>query len=134
MKQPPLILAIDDDPGRYDELQRITYGRVRIYVACCEQCVAERLPECAAVLLDHDITGEPCTCGEWSTTDDTRPHLPAIAARGVPVIVTSCSDPDNRRALTAALLRGGGHVLQHSANEIQPEMHWLGWLWLQGVL
>jgi len=135
----PYILAIDDDPGRYDELRRLLEDRqggahVGLVVACCPACVAAHLPGAVAVLLDHDLSTDPCTCGEWADTDDSRGYLPAVAAVGVPVIVTSASKPENRAWLTTRLHAAGVTVRQHSANEIQPEWHWIGWLWTRGVL
>ena len=67
------ILAIDDDPGRYDELRRLLEDRqggvpVVLRVACCSACVAAHLPRAVAVLLDHDLSADPCTCGAVSYT------------------------------------------------------------------
>lgn len=130
----PFILAIDDDPGRYDGLRQMLGDRVRLEVVSCRGCVSRLLPECDAVLLDHDLCAEACTCGGWPDRESTREDTPAIAVCGVPVIVTSCSAHENRRWLTETLREHNVRVVQHSANEIQPEYHWIGWLWRQGVL
>lgn len=130
----PHLLAIDDDPNRYDGLRRILGERVALSVACCPACVNQLLPGVDAVLLDHDISGEPCSCGQWSVEEWTRAYVPLITQSGLPVIVTSASDPANRAWLTRALKDAGVRVVQHSANEIQPEHHWIGLLWAWGVL
>ena len=130
----PFILAIDDDPGRYDGLRQMLGDRVRLEVSSCDQCVLDDLAVADAVLLDHDLCAESCTCGDWPTAESTRHLVPHIVDRGVPVIVTSCSAHENRRWLTETLRTHNVQVVQHSANEIQPEYHWIGWLWRQGVL
>lgn len=133
------ILAIDDDAGRYDHLVRLLEGRAELVIACCPGCVARELPAADAVLLDYDLdSGEACAaCGGRSEYAKGTAYAPAVAARQVPVIVTSASHPTNRRRLLADLHHAGlGRRLRTeiSANETDPELRWLGWLWVVGVL
>ena len=130
----PHILAIDDDSDRYDGLRRILGDRVDLRVVCYPSCVSYSLMWADAILLDNDINGEVCACSEWSIEESTRGYVARIVQSGLPVIVTSTSDPENRAWLTRALKDAGTRVVQHSANEIQPEHHWIGLLWAWGVL
>lgn len=134
MSRKPFILAIDDDPGRYDGLRQMLGDRVRLEVSSCDQCVLDELGDADAVLLDHDLCADACTCGDWPVVESTRHLVPYIVDRGVPVIVTSCSAHENRQWLTARLVEVGVRVVQHSAMEMQPEYFWIGWLWRVGVL
>ena len=113
--------------------------RVELVVACCAACVARELPAADAVLLDYDLdSGELCAaCGGWPEQVKGTRYAPAIAARGMPVIVTSASHPDNRRRLLADLHHAGldrRRRTEISANETDPELRWIGWLWAVGVL
>lgn len=146
MSQPrPFILAIDDDRGRYDGLRQMLSNRARVVMASCPGCVVECLEHCDAVLLDHDLNGRdnewnrlPCTrCGGPNVEKTSRWTLPHIAARGVPVIVTSGSHVDNRRWLYDLLHEAGVTVTRYAATGTdgpEPETFWIGWLWRQGVL
>ena len=83
-------------------------------------------------------SGELCAaCGGWPEQVKGTRYAPAIAARGMPVIVTSASHPDNRRRLLADLHHAGldrRRRTEISANETDPELRWIGWLWAVGVL
>lgn len=131
------LLAIDDDPGRYDYLRCLLAPRgVELVVASCADCIAGALPRAAAVLLDYDLDGEdPCDCcGGWPQHAKGLAYVPAIVAVGLPVLVTSASCPANRTALVKALREGGARVEQISAADVLPELSWLGQLWAWGVL
>ncbi len=122
-----MILAIDDDPGRYDHLARLL--STEIQVAACTQCVMRLLPRSTAVLLDHDLNSGYCLqCGQKSDLEDSRPFVPLIQ---VPTIVTSASMMVNRKWLVDHLTVPCAQI---SAISIDPELSWIGWLYLQGVL
>ena len=145
-----MILAIDDDPFRYQHFDRLLTGRVgpapllgvgtphqsstrRVTHAVCPACVAAAIPLARAILLDHDLGPSYCPCG--ATVDhqaNTREFVPMVRASGLPVIVTSASSRENIRALCDAL--AGHNYTQISAIEIDPELKWIGWLWTRGVL
>lgn len=130
----PFLLAIDDDPGRYDYLRLLLKQRgVDLRVVCCAPCVTEALSlGPVAVLLDHDLS-EECSCG-MPTLTNTRSYLDDIVVSGRPVVVTSCSAPHNRSFLTDYLRDRGVKVRQHSADSLGCEWAWLGMLWYAGVL
>lgn len=128
-----MILAIDDDPFRYQHLVRLLAGRATVTHATCPACVAAHLPNARAVLLDHDLAPSICPCGEMLDSEaNTRPFVPAIRALGIPVIVTSASSRENRKALCDALT--GHPYTALTAVDTDPELKWLGWLWTRGVL
>jgi hypothetical protein len=132
-----MILAIDDDPGRYEHLGRLLGSRadLRLVVGCCPRCVRAHLRTAAAVLLDHDLDGAAaCSCGLPQQHDDTRVYLPWVADLKLPTIVTSASSRANVRHLVQQLVQAGVPQVSISAIETDPELRWLGWLWLQGVL
>lgn len=136
------ILAIDDDPGRYDHLIRLLGDRANVSVVACPRCVVSGLVGADAVLLDHDLNGRdqawarvPCAgCGLAYVEKTTRRMVEHIARRDVPVIVTSASAPENRRWLMRALTAGGVRAWECSAVETDPELRWIGRLWAWGVL
>jgi len=130
-----LIFAIDDDPGRYEHLQRLLGARALVVVGCCPRCVEVHLAAASAVLLDHDLDdAEACSCGLPQQHDDTRAYLPLVAALKLPTIVTSASSRANVRHLVQRLVQAGVPQISISAIETDPELRWLGWLWLKGVL
>lgn len=139
-----LILAIDDDTGRYDGLRRHVEARaatgrdnIRLVVATCPACVASHLPHAAVVLLDYDLDGGDlcCFCDGLVTERTKGIHYAGdIAKRGVPVIVTSCSSIENVRRLVGDLRRRGVEVAQHPAFESECELRWLGRLAVWGML
>lgn len=135
-----MILAIDDDPGRYDYLAILLErrpGAPALRIVSCAECVATWLPHASAVLLDYDLDGvEICeACGERvNLGHKSSAYLPDIIARRVPVVVTSCSHPDNRIALHKALDEAGVRVANAAADHQGCEFEWLGQLWVWGVL
>ena len=135
-----MILAIDDDSGRFDHLRRLLGSRVELVIAACPACVAEHLPRASAVLLDYDLdSGEPCpgclaSYGVWAHAAKGLHHVPALAARRVPVVVVSASYPENVSRLCAALREAGVLHAQHRATDVDPEVRWIGALWAMGAL
>lgn len=135
-----MILALDDDPDRYQHLRHLLGDRVELVIACCPACVAEHLPRARAVLLDYDLdSGEPCpgclsSYGMWRGVSKALHYVPAIAARSIPVVVTSASGPENIRRLLGALTEYGVVHRRHSAIESDPEVRWIGALWAMGAL
>lgn len=143
MTGPMIILAVDDDHGRYDYLRVLLEERERsgkppvlLVVATCRACVELHLRPAAAVLLDYDLdSGALCAaCGGWCDVEKGSGYVDAIARRRVPVIVTSASHPDNRRSLADALVGAGVRVEVMSALDYGCEARWLGRLWAWGVL
>jgi DNA-binding NarL/FixJ family response regulator len=137
-----VILAIDDDAGRYDGLRRLLDqrpGAPALVVACCSACVLAHLPRATAVLLDYDLDGQdPCAACDGATFADRHKailYVPEIAAAGVPVVVTSASYSENVDAMIAKLRAYGvGRIARYSAHDTMPEPHWLAALWSWGVL
>lgn len=132
-----MILAIDDDPGRFDHLRRLLDGRgigMPLVVASCARCVAHHIPRALAVLLDHDLGPARCpACGvDVPGRENGRKYLPAIRASGLPCIVVSCSSRENVAALCDGL--AGHQYTRIAAIETDPELRWLGWLWARGVM
>lgn len=132
-----VILAIDDDEGRYDGLRRLLDGRAPLTVACCSECVAAALQVATVVLLDYDLdSGDPCACGDLPEPSGRKASawVPWIIERGLPVIVTSCSWPENVDRLVADLRGRVPHLARHPAMEPECELRWLGRLWSWGLL
>lgn len=151
----PLLLAIDDDPSRYDALRLHLRERAILRIVTCPSCVAEWLPTCDAVLLDYDLDDKGRCAGCGRIRDDWyglvgepydasrfRPparkgsfHIRAIAARQVPVIVTSSSHPSNVGCLIDGLIYNGANfVRSHRADSPGATAAWIGELWIAGVL
>lgn len=136
----PTLLALDDDRERFAHLATLLAGRAEIVYAACPSCVAEALPRADAVLLDYDLdSGEPCpgclaSLGVWADAPNGTHHVPAIAARGVPVVVVSASSRENVGRLCIALAEAGVLFTRIAATENDPELKWIGWLWARGVL
>ena len=135
-----MILAIDDDPERYEHLIRLLDGRAQVVVACCPTCVAELLPLATAVLLDYDLdSGDPCprcfaSYALWSSHSKAIVHVGRVAERKIPVIVTSASRSENIHALCLKLKEHGVKPGQYRASDIEPELNWIGRLFVMGVL
>lgn len=136
-----MILAIDDDSSRYDHLRRLLEARdVELFVVACPTCVGERVRYASGVLLDYDLdSGDPCagcfaSYGVWAHASKGLHHVPALAVRRVPVVVTSASRPENVSRLCAALSAAGVLHAQHRATDVDPEVRWIGALWAMGAL
>lgn len=136
-----IILAIDDDPGRYEHLRGLLGDRAKLVFATCGACVAGYLTTAAAVLLDYDLdSGEPCPCclasfGVWGEVGlKGSRYADRIVRSGTPVIVTSAAGRVADQMAVA--MRGAGHsrVARISVVETDPEIRCLGQLWAWGVL
>jgi CheY-like chemotaxis protein len=137
-----MILAIDDDPERFDGLRTFLGRReqrgadpVRFEVATCARCVADLLPHATAILLDYDLDGcEGCVrCRRDQGAAKGTDHLDAVAALGVPVIVVS-ANATGGQIMFRRLREAGARVTLIRVLETEPEIRWLGWLWSEGVL
>lgn len=135
-----MILAIDDDPFRYDGLKRMLAPRgVEVRAACCAACVNDAvLRGVKAVLLDYDLdSGDPCMCGVHPEFQKGTEWVPYVAKLAVPVIVTSASYPENVDRLVQkvrAYLPAGVPHARISAHSTMPEDGWISKLWQWGVL
>ena len=135
-----MILAVDDDPGRYDYLRVLLNERgddaPRFVVATCRECVESHIPHATAILLDFDLDGrEECArCNGWIDVTNATAYLDAVIARGVPVIVSSCSSNANRKHLVTQLHERGVKVAGIAADHFGVEREWLGPLWVWGVV
>ena len=130
------ILALDDDPNRYDGLRSYLAGtNASLTVVACAACLRAALPGASVVLIDYDLdSGALCAaCGGWPEQVKGIAYVDDIAARGIPAIVTSCSSPANVRRLVGELLRRGVRTAQHSAFEPECELRWLGRLVTWGI-
>lgn len=139
----PILLAIDDDPGRYDYLRVLLDYRSergiaspRLVVATCPGCVSRTLPHAAAVLLDYDLDSHDLcpNCGGYAGVSKGIEYIPALVRARLPVIVTSCSAYENRRALLDGLDAGGVPARPIPADSLGVEYAWLGHLWYWSVL
>lgn len=134
----PFILAIDDDPGRYEYLRRLVEPKgIEVVCVCCESCTLGHLRSglVFAVLLDYDLdSGEDCGCGMPPERSKGADYLAEIARTRLPVIVSSCSAYENRRSMTCALQFADTKVTEIAANVQQPELRWIGWLWAVGAI
>lgn len=138
-----MLLAIDDDSGRYDGLRLYLRDRldhsgkhIDLKVVCCAACIDKYLPEATAILLDYDLdSGELCAeCGSWPEQLKSMAYINKIIARNVPTIVTSCSDWQNVMSLSYMLSKHKVLTAQHNAHETECELRWLGRLAIWGVL
>lgn len=129
----PCILAIDDEPSRYFELLNVLPEGCELKVVCCPSCVADHLPQAIAVLLDHDITENPCSCGNRSEYEDVMPYIADIKEARIPVIITSASEPENRFKLSAKF-GGEAETPIISVNDPHHSARWFYHLHLRRVL
>lgn len=129
----PCILAIDDEPSRYFDLLKVLPVGYELKVVCCPSCVADYLPQAVAVLLDHDIEENPCSCGNWSEYDDVTPYIEDIRGARVPIIITSASAPENRYKLSSKF-GGEAETPIISVNDSHHTARWFYHLHLRGVL
>lgn len=129
------LLAIDDDAWRYQHLKRLLEPMgIVVDVMCCDPCCRSAFAvDYAAVLLDHDLYNNCAECCVF-TKGNTRHLVAEVARMGVPVVVTSASSKDNRQALRQELQSHEATFTMLSAMEPDPELKWIGWLWLAGCL
>lgn len=145
-----MILAIDDDPDRYDGLIQWFVRRglpsSTLVVASCSVCILQLLPSASAVLLDYDLDGHEdldgwrprlCPACRENLPDRKKgiEYVPEVAASGLPVLVVSASRTVNVDRLCEKL-RGYGvtRLARHSSTETMPEPVWVAHLWKWGVL
>jgi hypothetical protein len=133
-----MILAIDDDAGRYQNFKNLLALRtnpVPFEVATCPGCVNRFLPEATHIFLDYDLDGyqECASCLIESTVNlKGSYYLPHLNELGRPVIVSSCSQDSNRYYLYDNLTVKKKICIP--AWELNVEYKWLGWLWAYGEL
>lgn len=121
-----LVVAVDDDPARYDELARRASSFLGWIVVTVEhpdalaQILDYNRDSVLAVLLDHDLRdlrGDPYT--GLQVANEVLLH------RNVPVIVTSANRA-GAKAISAALAE---YAVEHrviSVVETAPEERWIG--------
>lgn len=145
-----MILAIDDDPDRYDGLVQWLVRRglpsSTLVVASCSVCVLRELATASAVLLDYDLDGHEdldgwrprvCPACHENLPDRAKgiAYVPEVAASGLPVLVVSASHRANVDSMVQALrAHGATRIARHSATETMPEPVWIAHLWAWGVL
>lgn len=147
-----MILAIDDDPGRYSYLQILLDERRAIRglqhkppplkIVTCTDCVENALkfedynPWVTAILLDYDLDGaDLCSgCGNYNGELKSTAHLDKIIQAHVPVIITSCSGFANRKYLFDKLTEAKVQVASIPADHSGVEREWLGTLWSWGLI
>ena len=115
-----VLLAIDDSPGRYDEL--VKFQGVRLVVTCDEEIVTSLLQGglVDAILLDHDMPGMSGVV--WSES--------LAAFYRIPVVVVSTTGlvPDPRPEMVATLRDAGIPVLLCPADHFGCEVEWVLWV------
>lgn len=134
-----MILAIDDDPDRFDGLVRMLDGRKAagfsvpdFRVTCKKSEIDIWLPQTTAVLLDYDLDLGDTHYPEkgWRKGSD---YLPMLLAMDLPVVVCS-SNYEGGKMLNRALIQAGKKSVLLRASENDPEIRWLGWLYIHGVI
>ena len=135
-----MILIIDDDHDRFDGLTRLFEDRAskghpvpEIRITCVRSEIETWLPQAHAVLLDYDLDLGDTHYPDKGWRKGTA-YVPMLLATGLPLIVLSTNYE-------------GGKLLNHQlvqaqkqpstllrANETDPEIRWLGWLYQHGVL
>lgn len=115
-----VLLAIDDDPARYQHLSR-KLERHGIIVACVQNPDAVEIlldsGAVFAVMLDHDMP-------EWDGQHYAREIL---SARSVPVCVSSANHA-GARAIASILSEYGTPYTIISVTETAADERWLGWV------
>jgi hypothetical protein len=131
---PDMILAIDDDEDRYDELKRLLAGtNVELVIACCPESVKQHLSraELRGILLDYDL--DIC-CDKHKDLKGSDYISDVIQAR-VPVVVVSANRTGGHW-LYATLTKDATTPVYYApaSDTYSPEYVWLGWLWREGAL
>lgn len=115
-----VLLAIDDDPARYQHLSR-RLARHEVVVAVVQNPDAAEIlldsGKVFAVMLDHDMP-------EWNGQHYAREIL---AVRNVPVCVSSANHA-GARAIAAILREYEVPFSVISVTETAADERWLGWL------
>lgn len=115
-----VLLAIDDDPARYQHLSR-KLARHGIIVACVQNPDAADMlldsKAVVAVMLDHDMP-------EWNGQHYAREVL---GPRSVPVCISSANHA-GARAIAAILAEFGVPYTIISVTETAADERWLGWV------
>lgn len=129
-----MILAIDDDESRYDELRRLLAGTgVELIIACCPERVQELLNSSSlrGILLDYDL--DIC-CSNHKDLKGIA-YIPDILKSQVPVIVVSANRTGGH-LLYATLTKDAAAPVYYApaSDTYSPEYVWLGWLWREGAL
>ena len=129
------ILAIDDDIYRYEHFQRMLEPHnIKVDIVCCSECIKKYITTASAILLDYDLdNGELCECENLPDKAKSIHHVDLISQYNLPVIISSASWIENRIALSDALKKRNIIHTRISANDTQPELLWVGWLFVNGV-
>ena len=115
-----VLLAIDDDPARYQHLSRRLAQHGVVVAVVQNPDAAEILLDSGkvfAVMLDHDMPS-------WDGQHYAREVL---SARNVPVCVSS-ANPAGARAIAEILREYEVPVSLISVTETAADERWLGWL------
>lgn len=115
-------LAIDDSPGRFDELSKIIDGRGHRLVITHDPELSLRLAALAdAILLDHDMPGP-----------DGRARARELVSRPElwkPVVIVSTSGiPGVREEMERTFRDAGWPVFLCPADHMHCEIEWVAWV------
>ena len=130
-----MIVAIDDDPGRYDYFKMLCEDKgIPFKVVACEPCIRKYLPEATGILLDYDLDTETlcAECGGWVEQVQSTQYVPLLNRMDVPVAISSCSYHVNRKYLYQIL--DVTHKVLMPAWDQNVEHMWIGWLYMRGCL
>lgn len=115
-----ILLAIDDDPCRYDHLARLLRKHDILTVTVQNPDGAEQIIESGlvfAVMLDHDMP-------TWNGTHYANNVLPG---KNLPVCISS-ANRDGAANIAKILREKNVNYVIFSAVETQPDYIWLGWV------
>lgn len=115
-----VLLAIDDCPGRYDEL--VGHAGVRLVVTCDDEIATHLLHTgpVDAILLDHDMPEQNGVI--WAESIATFFRLPVV------VVSTTTTVPDPRPAMVSILQKAGLPVFLCPADHHGCEVEWVAWI------
>lgn len=129
-----MILAIDDDEDRYDELKRLLAGtNVELVIACCPEMVKQHLSraELRGILLDYDLD----FCCDKHKNLKGSDYVGDLIQAGVPVVVVSANRTGGHQLYATLTKFATAPVYYAPASDTySPEYSWLGWLWREGAL
>ena len=115
-----ILLAIDDDPCRYDHLARLLRKHDILTVTVQNPDGAEQVIESGlvfAVMLDHDMQ-------TWEGTYYAEHVSPN---KKLPVCISS-ANREGAANIAKILQANNIHYTVFSATETQPDYIWLGWV------
>lgn len=125
------VLAIDDDKERYSYFERLIARKsmqIDFNVACCPIHVNAQIEQADVIFLDYDLDGY-CPYHNGLKGES---YLDEIIKHKKPTIVTSMNTRGGVLLYTR-LREADIEVALIRASEVEPELKWLGWIFLNLV-